>query len=121
MHQVSRARSLAARLLLLPQVFATNSHADTFCPYLAAYIKRWRHIPDGAENDPERQDLTDGQRASIRRENVIAHPWLVAEFFHLKMQLYLEHICVGILNVDSYWVRYEWQMRGTTHAHYFLW
>ena len=30
-------------------------------------------------------------------------------------------VCHGILGADAWWVRYEWQSRGSTHAHYFLW
>ena len=28
---------------------------------------------------------------------------------------------MGIMGADAWWSRYEWQSRGSTHAHYFLW
>ena len=103
-----------------PSVFATNSHADTFCPYLADFIVAYAHLED-SPLDPRAEGLTEGQRHQRRLELVKLYPALVAQFFHLKTELYLEHVCKGILNVRAYWLRYEWQSRGTTHAHYFLW
>ena len=46
---------------------------------------------------------------------------MCAAFFALKTELYIEHICSGIMGCDAHWCRYEWQSRGSTHVHYFLW
>ena len=35
-----------------PHVFATNSHADTHCPYLHRFIKSGARIPEGDVRDP---------------------------------------------------------------------
>ena len=149
-------------LQLIPsQVFATNSHADTYCPYLHAFIKRWAEIPDADAADPDVEQklkLTDDERYQRRVANLIRYPYIAATFFHLKTELYVEHICKGIMGADAHWMRYvptcrlnveqcvqqcvlpfspftlhpcpislvvwfryEWQSRGSTHVHYFLW
>ena len=75
-----------------PSVFATNSHADTFCPYLADFIVAYAHLED-SPLDPRAEGLTEGQRHQRRLELVKLYPALVAQFFHLKTELYLEHVC----------------------------
>ena len=104
-----------------PHAFATNSHADTYCPYLARFVMTWAGVPTDGEKDPFAAGLSDHQRYQRRQALVREYPHLAAYFFHLKTELYLEHVCVGILGADAWWSRYEWQSRGSTHAHYFLW
>ena len=117
-----------------PHVFATNSHADTYCPELQRFIKAWaqedfaKATPDGrpagcsAGFDLDDPGLLSEKEKSRRRiRNLKTYPHLVALFFHLKMELYVEHICRGIMKADAHWARYEWQSRGSTHVHYFLW
>ena len=74
-----------------------------------------------ADWDPTAEGLSSSQRYQRRVRNLKQYPHLVAHFFHLKTELYVEHICVGILKANAYWMRYEWQSRGSTHVHYFLW
>ena len=108
-------------------MFATTSHADTHCPYLHKFIKQWAQIAPDSDEDPERKTkeggvaLTDDDRYLIRVKNLAKYPHIVATFFDLKMKLYIEHICKGMLDVNAWWCRYEWQGRGSTHMHYFLW
>ena len=115
-----------------PHVFCTNSHADTYCPELQRFIKAWAKedfvkatddTPAGcsAAFDLDDPGLSDKEKSRRRIRNLQTYPHLVALFFHLKMELYLEHICRGILKADAHWARYEWQSRGSTHVHYFLW
>ena len=103
-----------------PTFFITHSHADTQCPYLANYIKVHAAIADGSSGDPTCPGLTPSQRYGRRVGNVIKYPHLVAEFFHLKTQLAFEYVgsCMGAL---AHWGRYEFQMRGSSHMHYFFW
>ena len=103
-----------------PHVFATNSHADTHCPYLHRFIKSGAQIPDGDERDPFAAGLTSSQCYKRRLANIVAYPHLTAQFFHLKTELFFEHIGES-LGCEAHWCRYEWQSRGSTHAHYFLW
>ena len=104
-----------------PHAFATHSHADTYCPYLARFIMTWACLPEGGSSDPAEDGLSVTQRYQRRQALVVKYPHLTALFFHLKTELYLEHVCVGIMGADAWWSRYEWQSRGSTHAHYFLW
>ena len=93
----------------------------TYCPYLARFVMTWAGVPTNGEKDPFVAGLSDHQRYQRRQALVREYPHLAAYFFHLKTELYLEHVCVGILGADAWWSRYEWQSRGSTHAHYFLW
>lgn len=115
-----------------PHVFATNSHADTYCPDLQRFIMSWAKddfmkASDGkaagcsAAFNPEEDGLNETDKHRRRIRNLKTYPHLVALFFHLKMELYVEHICRGIMKADAHWARYEWQSRGSTHVHYFLW
>ena len=104
-----------------PHAFATNSHADTYCPYVARFIMAMAKVPSGGARDPFLPGLRKHEQYERRRMLMVEHPHLTAYFFHLKTQLYLEHVCVGIMGADAWWSRYEWQSRGSTHAHYFLW
>lgn len=90
-----------------PHVFATTSHADTHCPYLHKFIKTWAGIADDSTDDPEAQDITPDQCYARRAANLGRYPHIVATFFHLKMQLYVEHVCRGMLGADAWWMRYE--------------
>ena len=103
-----------------PTFFMTNSHADTYCPYLAKYIKVHAQIADGAVDDPECSHLSKNGLYGVKLRNIIKYPHLVAEFFHLKTELMVEYVgsCMGCM---AHWCRYEWQMRGSTHVHYFFW
>ena len=107
-----------------PTVFATNSHADTHCPYLHTYILEWARPWLGDqfdERDPFLPGLSESSKYERRVRNLRDFPLPVAEFFHRKTELFIEQIGRAGLGVDHYWVRYEWQSRGSTHAHYFLW
>ena len=104
-----------------PHVFATHSFADTFCPYLAEFILAWQGIDRDGGQSPFQIGINDKEAKSRRWKLLEANPALAAHFFALKTELYLEHICVGILGAQAFWSRYEWQSRGSTHAHYFLW
>ena len=107
-----------------PNVFATNSHADTQCPYLHRFILTWARILPGSDEDPDVDELLPiggNERYRRRVANLSKYTHAVALFFHLKTQLFIEYICKGILRADAHWMRYEWQARGSTHVHFFLW
>ena len=93
-----------------PHVFATTSHADTYCPYLHTFIKTWAGIKDDAADDPDvdcKLKISSNERYKRRCNNLTRYPHIVATFFHLKMELYVEHICKGILGANAWWMRYE--------------
>ena len=103
-----------------PHVFATNSHADTQCPYLHRFIVNGASIEPGSDRDPFAPDLDQSTKYRRRLANVVAFPHLVAQYFCLKTELFFTHIGEA-LGCEAHWCRYEWQSRGSTHAHYFLW
>ena len=106
-----------------PHVFATHSHADTHCEYLHRFIVKWAadDIAQAPQLDPFASGISPHEAAQRRVENLRNYPHLVALFFHLKTELYIEHVARGILHANAWWVRYEWQARGSSHAHYLLW
>ena len=125
--------------------FCTNSHADTHCHHedhpLRDTKDRYERacpperrpasaselpVDDGCfwlpwRDDPFADDLSETEAYDRRCANLRRYPHVVAQFFHLKTQLFFEHIAEGALGADAFWCRYEWQSRGSTHAHYFLW
>ena len=103
-----------------PSIFGTHSHADTYCPYLADYIVTWASLKD-SDHDPTVEGLTETEKYKRKLDNVKRFPHLVSEFFVIKTKLYLEHVAMPILGATAYWLRYEWQNRGSVHVHYFLW
>ena len=103
-----------------PTFFMTNSHADTHCPYLAQYIKVHAQIEGGGVDDPDHPSFSDDAKTAVKIANVVKYPHLVAEFFHLKTELMLAYVG-STMGALAHWCRYEWQMRGSTHVHYFLW
>ena len=90
-----------------PHVFATHSFADTFCPYLAEFILAWRGIDRGGSKSPSAPGLSEKEAKSRKCALLEANPSLAAHFFALKTELYLEHVCIGILGAQAYWSRYE--------------
>ena len=69
---------------------------------------------------PDNPSLSDDAKMAVKTANVVKHPHLVAEFFHLKTELMVEHVG-STMGALAHWCRYEWQMRGSTHVHYFFW
>ena len=57
-----------------PTFFMTNSHADTYCPYLAKYIKVHAQIADGAVDDPECSHLSKNGLYGVKLRNIIKYP-----------------------------------------------
>lgn len=85
-----------------PHVFATNSHADTHCPYLHRFIKQGAQIPEGDARDPFAPDLTLSEGYKRWLANIVAYPHLTAQFFHLKTELFFEHIGES-LGCEAHW------------------
>lgn len=106
-----------------PHVFGTNSHADTHCEYLHKFIEAWANQEAGpyAYASPFEAGISNQEAARRRIENLRLYPHLTAQFFHVKTELFMEHVARGILKANAWWVRYEWQSRGSAHAHYLLW
>ena len=84
----------------LPTIFFTHSAADLQWPELAQFI---------CPQDPQ-------SRAS-RTNAVIKNPAIADWFFCHRVQKFVETVYVGILGATDYWMRFEWQHRGSPHVH----
>jgi hypothetical protein len=48
-------------------------------------------------------------------------PLLPTTYFQKRFEIYFEHYIKVKFKVKDYWWRYEWQHRGSSHVHGFLW
>ena len=83
-----------------PTFFWTVSAADNYWPDLHRLIS----------NSP---NPTNAQRFQA----VINKPHLTDWFFTNKLDNFIKHWLVGTLDAEWNWYRYEWQARGSIHAH----
>ena len=88
----------------LPTVFFTHSAADLQWPELAQLT-----CPDDPTNST--------RRSQALRDNPAVADW----FFYHRIQLFLRHFYVDVLGVTDYWLRFEWQHRGSPHVHGLAW
>ena len=88
----------------LPTIFFTHSAADLQWPELARLT-----CPD----DPD-------SRAS-RTKAVIENPAIADWFFYQRVVEFIKAYYVGVLGVTDYWMRFEWQHRGSPHVHGLAW
>ena len=88
----------------LPTIFFTHSAADHQWPELASLI---------CPEDP------DDKQA--RAKAVVNNPALADWFFTYRIQKFVEVFYVGILGATDYWMRFEWQHRGSPHVHGLAW
>ena len=84
----------------LPTIFFTHSAADLQWPELASLI-----CPD----DPDSR--------SSRTKAVIENPAMANWFFYYRVQEFIKAYYIGVLGVTDYWMRFEWQHRGSPHVH----
>ena len=82
--------------------FWTVSSADNYWPELHSLL------PHDTQTD-----LTHGMRVNA----VIKNPHITDWFFHSKLKDFVNFWLHKTLQVDWYWYRYEYQARGSTHAH----
>ena len=88
----------------LPTIFFTHSAADNHWPELARLI---------CSNEPS-------SRAD-RSAAVIDDPATADWFFYHRIQLFIEAFYVNVLGATDYWLRFEWQHRGSPHVHGLAW
>ena len=101
--QQSRLLSMVDTLGL-PTIFFTHSAADLQWPELANLI-----CPDNP-----------GSRSS-RTKAVIENPSISDWFFYYRVVEFIKASYVGVLGVTDYWMRFEWQHRGSPHVHGLAW
>ena len=88
----------------LPTIFFTHSAADLQWPELAHLI---------CPEEPESR--------SSRTKAVIENPAIADWFFYHRVQEFIKAYYVGVLGVTDYWMRFEWQHRGSPHVHGLAW
>lgn len=87
--------------LSMPTIFFTHTAADLQWPKLARLIC--------------------ADQGVSQREVVVANPALGDWSFYFCVQKFIEYFYVQILHVSDYWLRYEWQHRGSPHIHGLAW
>ena len=88
----------------LPTVFFTHSAADLQWPELGKLL-----CPD---------DPTNRRK---RKQALVENPALADWFFYVRIQQYMKYYYVDILGACDYWLRFEWQHRGSPHVHGLAW
>ena len=88
----------------LPTIFFIHSAADLQWPELAHLI-----CPDNPEC------------SSSRNKAVLENPAIADSFFYHQIQKFIEAFYVGVLGAIDYWMRFEWQHRGSPHVHGLAW
>ena len=56
-----------------------------------------------------------------RRRAVIDNPAVADWFFYERFQQFLKCFYLNILGAKDYWLRFEWQHRGSPHVHGLAW
>jgi len=99
-----------------PAVFATESFADTHDPHLHRLLVAHAGV-GGTQKDPFSSTCPDPYKARIAL--VRDSPGVAVWFFDQKVKLFHEKIMGPILGFTDWWTRYEYQHRGSIHAHEF--
>ena len=89
----------------LPTVFFTHSAADLQWPELAQLL--------GVIDDPT--------NSTQRSKAVIENPCLADWFFYQRILKFMDIYYKGILKAKDYWLRFEYQHRGSPHVHGVAW
>ena len=58
---------------------------------------------------------------NCRKQAVIENPAIADWFFCQRIQLFLKYFYKEILHAKDYWLRFEWQHRGSPHVHGLAW
>ncbi|KAJ8469320.1 hypothetical protein ONZ45_g16931 [Pleurotus djamor] len=70
----------------------------------------------GEANDPD-----DPHSYRIRLQHLNQNPAIAAYYFQKRWDIFFHGFVKPKWNVTDYWWRYEWQHRGSSHIHGFLW
>jgi hypothetical protein len=57
----------------------------------------------------------------VRMEDLNNNPAIAAYYFQQRWRVFFNEYVKPHFNVKDYWWRYEWQHRGSSHVHGFLW
>ena len=87
----------------LPTIFFTHSAADLQWPELANLI------------------CSDPTSKASRAKAVIENPAIADWFFTHRIHKFIDAYYIGVLGASDYWLRFEWQHRGSPHVHGLAW
>jgi hypothetical protein len=99
------------RALGCPALFLTFSAADLHWNSLQRHMPRYAAFC-AADNRG---------KIAIARQNLKENPHIAAYHFHQRFESFIQHVLKPKFNIVEYWYRYEWQARGSTHAHGLFW
>lgn len=88
----------------LPTVFFTHSAADLQWPELAHFL-----------------GVQDPTNSTARSKAVVENPSLADWFFYERIVKFMDAFYRGILKANDYWLRFEYQHRGSPHVHGVAW
>lgn len=94
-----------------PTAFLTLSAADTHWPDLFKILDPEDRIAKMPEMEANR----------IRQRFVNDNPLVVATFFQERAEFFVKNTLSRKFKMKDYWVRYEWQHRGSAHIHFVVW
>ena len=95
----------------MPTFFFTTSAADLHWPDLQLLMMQ----QEGTATDDSVVDDAG------RNGRVVRNPHVAGAFFSRRLQLLLEHVVNSEGQLQHYWAIFEWQHRGSVHAHGLLW
>ena len=103
--QRQRSRLLSmVDTLGLPTIFFTHSAADLHWPELTQLI---------CPGNPDSR--------TAHTKAVIENPALTDWFFYHRIIEFIKAFYIGVLGATDYWLRFEWQHRGSPHVHGLAW
>ncbi|XP_059064700.1 uncharacterized protein LOC131856792 [Cryptomeria japonica] len=70
---------------------------------------------------PDLHTIFNEDKAQQIVENVIRNPHITTLYLHNRFTIFHEEIIQKLFKAKDLWYRYEWQHRGSTHIHGFLW
>ena len=82
----------------------------TFFFTFSAADSHWPDLQILLQND-------EGATRSQRAQAVIDNPHLTDWFFLQRLEAFVTHWLNGVLDAEWYWYRFEYQARGSIHAH----
>jgi ATP-dependent DNA helicase PIF1 len=93
-----------------PNIFFTLSAADV------QWLDLHRLMPGQQPTGADEHALYKWRLANLNH-----NPALAADFFVKRFDVFLTTVIKKILPITDFWYRFEWQHRGSSHIHGFLW
>jgi hypothetical protein len=93
-----------------PHLFFTFSAADI------QWLDLHHHMPHQVP-----QDAIEAERAKIFNQNLNENPGIAAYWFQKRFEIFFKTVITKKFAIKEHWYRFEWQHRGSSHIHGFLW